>query len=98
MSACRKCGLPLAFKRMPNGKLRPTNPDGSDHWDLCSQTRWKASGRKNVEFGARTKGKVKKADHYVYSGSVPPWDESLGEFRLFTEAEKLAGEVCERRP
>jgi hypothetical protein len=37
--ACRKCGLPLAFKVGPNGKLWPINPDGSDHFDVCSKGR-----------------------------------------------------------
>lgn len=38
-SKCKKCGLPLAWKTLPSGKWCPTNPDGSDHWDLCSATR-----------------------------------------------------------
>jgi len=29
-----------------------------------------------------------------YCGAVPPWDESLGSFREFTEAEKSAGFHC----
>lgn len=35
---CKKCGLPIAFKKLANGKFCPINPDGSDHWDLCKQT------------------------------------------------------------
>ena len=34
---CHKCGKPIAFKRLANGKWCPTNPDGSDHWDDCSK-------------------------------------------------------------
>jgi putative DNA primase/helicase len=30
-SICRKCGLPISFKKLANGKWCPTNPDGSDH-------------------------------------------------------------------
>jgi hypothetical protein len=35
---CRKCGLPIAFKKLSSGKYCPTNPDGSDHFDLCRET------------------------------------------------------------
>lgn len=35
MSTCQRCGSPLAFTKLPSGKLRPSNPDGSDHFDLC---------------------------------------------------------------
>lgn len=31
---------------------------------------------------------------YVYCGEVPPWDESLGDYREFTDRERDAGEVC----
>lgn len=80
--------MPLKFKRTPGGKWSPINPDGSDHWDLC-----KSITRKNegvvIEFFARTGG-----SGYVWCGSVPPWDESLGDFRDFTDAEMQAREVC----
>lgn len=42
---CKKCGLPLAFYRLPNGKACPCNPDGTDHWDLCRTVRY-AKARK----------------------------------------------------
>lgn len=32
---------------------------------------------------------------YVWCGSIPPWDPSLGEFRDFTPEEKAAGLVCQ---
>jgi hypothetical protein len=32
---------------------------------------------------------------YTNGDEVPPWDESLSEFRDFTDSEKLAGIVCE---
>ena len=38
MSNCNKCKLPISFKKLSNGKFCPTNPDGSDHWDLCKAT------------------------------------------------------------
>lgn len=31
---------------------------------------------------------------HVYCGDIPPWDDSLGEFRNFTDVEKRAGVVC----
>lgn len=39
MSKCEDCGLELGFRKNGNGRTEPCNPDGSDHWDLCSQTR-----------------------------------------------------------
>ena len=33
--------------------------------------------------------------HVYCDDRIPPWDESLGAFRDFTDAEKLAGIVCE---
>jgi len=38
MKECRKCGLPLKFEKR-KGKWYPTNPDGSEHWDLCKEIR-----------------------------------------------------------
>jgi hypothetical protein len=29
--ACRDCQAPIAFAKLPNGRFKPTNPDGSDH-------------------------------------------------------------------
>ena len=43
-SQCRKCGAPLGWRRAQfNGvwKWVPTNPDGSDHWDLCRELQTK---------------------------------------------------------
>ncbi len=46
-STCSKCGLPLVFYRLPNGKACPCNPDGTDHWDLCRNVRY-AKAKKGV--------------------------------------------------
>lgn len=62
---CYKCGLPLAFKKLPSGKWYPTNPDGSDHWDLCREV---TNGtidlnrltRKQVTHTVKNIGKVKE--------------------------------------
>lgn len=101
---CNKCGLEIGFRRLPNGKWCPTNPDGSDHWDLCSAT-WIANMSKSEraaydrsQAAARRPRRTLPDDlTHVYTNGdeVPPWDESLGEFRDFTDSEKLAGIVCE---
>lgn len=90
MSAiCRKCGEPLAFRKLSSGKWSPMNPDGSDHWDLCrSITR---AGKPETAPGIPTRG---VGVTHVWAGALPPWDESLGEFRDFTAEEKAAGIVC----
>jgi hypothetical protein len=38
---CDKCGLPLGFRENKRGKREPCNPDGTDHWDTCRETRLK---------------------------------------------------------
>ena len=77
MSECRKCGLPLKFVRR-NGKWWPANPDGSDHWDLCKRTQ-----RKDMVYRPQKEALHKGKHTKFYEGSVPPWDESLGEFECY---------------
>ena len=48
MPVCKKCNLPISFKKIASGKWCPTNPDGSDHWDLCSETRFKNNPNKQA--------------------------------------------------
>lgn len=38
MAKCRDCGLEIGF-RQEGGRWRPTNPDSSDHFDVCSAER-----------------------------------------------------------
>lgn len=87
---CAKCGLPLGFKKLPSGKWCPTNPDGSDHWDLCRETSIAAMTPAerawlNERDAQRAKGVVTVGKHYhkskQYRGAIPPWDESLGDFQ-----------------
>jgi hypothetical protein len=92
MTECRKCGLPLKFKWLRQGKWSPINPDGTDHWDLCKSTTRRAEGIE-ISYEGRTGG-----PGYVWCGRVPPWDESLGEYRPYTDQEMQAREVCEYRP
>lgn len=61
MSKCKDCGLPLAFQQV-NGKLHPTNPDGSDHWDLCSATRIKKVMKNGTPF------KDKQGEGFINAG------------------------------
>lgn len=92
MQNCRKCGSALKFKRLRSGKWSPINPDGSDHWDLCKSITRRAQGTE-IEYFGRTGG-----PGYVWCGPVPPWDESLGDYRCYTDAEMQAREVCVYRP
>lgn len=95
---CRKCGLPIAFKKLPSGKFCPTNPDGSDHWDLCKgvdRTFEVAVARAIREGAAKTYAPM-QGQQYFYTGDIPPWDESLGAFRDFTPEEIAEGKVCQR--
>lgn len=100
---CEKCGRPLAFKQLANGKWCPCDPDGADHWDECKAIQRRAMGILN-EDGSVNWAALRKYDPpriipstdsaYFWCGPVAPWDESLGPFRLFTAAEIEAGEVC----
>ena len=67
---CMKCGSPIAFKKLPSGKFCPTNIDGTDHWDLCSELKFKANPNRPTEaFIARTIGK-----DYIDTGDTStPW-------------------------
>ena len=47
---CKECGSPVSFVKMPNGKLRPVNIDGSDHFDRCSYLTFQRIKRDGVAF------------------------------------------------
>lgn len=71
---CRKCNLPLSFKKLPNGKWYPTNPDGTEHWDLCREEQFRQGKRKPE---TRASGFI-TGPQYVKSTcdcSGPPWEE-----------------------
>lgn len=38
MTSCKQCGLQVNWVR-EGKRVQCHNPDGSDHWDLCSKTR-----------------------------------------------------------
>ena len=71
---CGKCGLPLAFKKLDSGKWCPTNPDGSDHWDICREVYNKKMGITliNHKFGGTTNPRNLKPED-LYQGDAPPW-------------------------
>ena len=102
VKTCYKCGLPIAFKLTPKGRWCPTNLDGSDHWDLCRQT-WLANmspaerayyAERDRIAGLPAPSATPTTATHVWTGEVPPWDNSLGSFRDFTGLEKTAGIVC----
>lgn len=100
LKGCRKCGAVIIFRRKPGrgGELKwwPCNPDGSNHFETCHPPyteAMRAEGQRRhppVKIPCRTRGA------YFWTGPVPPWDESLGAYREFTEAEKAEGLVCSR--
>lgn len=100
MAECRKCGLAIRFgRRVFEGveKWVPVNPDLTDHWDTCKgatrDAEWTARA---IERGNRGRSVTGLHVKHVWSGEVPPWDFSLGDFRDFTAAEKAEGLVCRR--
>ncbi|MDZ4254113.1 MAG: hypothetical protein U1A72_16220 [Sulfuritalea sp.] len=64
MTTCKQCGLPVSWVK-EQGKWKCRNPNGSDHWDLCSQTRTKRALREGIPFkekhghGVRHEGRKK---------------------------------------
>ncbi len=49
MSTCSACGADVTWVRV--GKRKQChNPDGSDHWDLCSKLRFEQVKRTGVHF------------------------------------------------
>lgn len=77
MANCGKCGLPLAFKKLPSGKLCPTNPDGSDHWDLCRLTHLKKTNKRRLDHHCEYMTVPIGKPPVVPDDGLPPWDESL---------------------
>ena len=55
MRACKQCGLPVRWVRTA-GRWHCHNPDGSDHWDLCSKTRFARVRRTGTPFSERRLG------------------------------------------
>ena len=49
MTRCKQCGLPVNWTKV-DGKWKCHNPDGEDHWDLCSKTRFERIKREGEHF------------------------------------------------
>lgn len=100
MSKCRKCGLPLNFVRRAGKygvmKLWPVNPDGTDHWDVCRERSRRILTAADVRILMASHPPLLTHSIYTHfwSGAEAPWDESLGEFRDFTDIEKVELGVC----
>lgn len=75
---CEKCGEPLAFRKLDNGKWSPMNPDGSDHWDICKRIALKKAGKKLLVHELRYMT-VPLGKMPLIESEVPPWDESIVE-------------------
>ena len=52
MSACKQCGLPIRWEK-DGERWKCLNPDGSDHWDRCSEERTKRALREGTPFEDR---------------------------------------------
>ena len=77
---CRKCGLELGFRKLPSGKWCPTNPDGSDHWDLCRETMWKKGLAKPVQEELIGKFTYAVGVAEFFDEDWPPWFASKSEY------------------
>ena len=68
------------------------NKGGTAEWEACRAARRSVPV---VKFHGRTVG---SGDAFVWCGDVPPWHESLGEYRPYTEADRLVSVVCSPHP
>lgn len=66
MSICKQgCGLVIRWVKADSGRKsrwRCLNPDGTDHWDLCSETRTKIVKTQGVPFTDE------KGDGFIFQG------------------------------
>lgn len=65
---------------------------------LCEPSESVPAARQLCRACQSVKGAKPKEGGYVWCGPVPPWDESLGPYREFSDAEKADGAVCRRSP
>ena len=49
---CKQCGAPVRWVRI-DGRWHCHNPDGGDHWDLCSKLRFERIKREGEHFAER---------------------------------------------
>lgn len=83
---CYKCKELVQWRKLPSGKVCPENLDGSDHWDICREKRLQHDPAFRAKIATLDKEREKPITTYskydkLYEGTIPPWDESLGEFR-----------------
>lgn len=92
MAKCQKCGAPIIFRRLTEGKgkgkLCPFNPDGSEHWDDCSENQH--TGKYGAQYkrfkalyrGPDPTGRSRAVEELTVTkrtkGDEPFWDESDG--------------------
>jgi uncharacterized protein YwqG len=93
MAQCYNCGGSISFKKI-DGKWHPRNADGSEHWDVCK--RMQREGQP-IQQKPALYTQSKHTHFWIENQDIPPWDESLGEFRDFTEEEKREGKICQRQ-
>jgi len=63
MTACSQCGATVKWVK-DGQRWKCLNPDGSDHWDLCSKNRWGRVKREGKHFTEkRGRETVKGYDH-----------------------------------
>jgi hypothetical protein len=76
VSACKQCGLSVRWVKAGR-RWKCLNPDGSDHWDLCSKTRTQRALAEGTPFQA-------------YDGEGVTWQEK--DRYMHRQAEPITGE------
>ena len=70
---CEKCGFPIKFKKLENGKWCPTNIDGSDHWDACKEQQSKTFTGNRVM--VMSSGERTGRDYVPTKSDKLPWED-----------------------
>lgn len=86
---CEKCGKPMGFTKLANGKWRPCNPDGSDHWDLC----------RDIRYAKAKAGQCREeswTDEHGTEHRIVWWDGGAKPF-LILQSSKRKGQVAPSR-
>lgn len=71
MPNCKLCGYPIAFSKLSNGRLCPTEPDGTPHFDKCAQRQAVIVRREGKHFtrtGAATTTDNVREEGYKWRG------------------------------
>ena len=98
MSTCKSCGLTIKWLKL-SGKWFCHNPDGSDHWDLCSKMRFERIKATGKRFDSETEsGYLTDLKHSGVQFTMQTSGVIRGENYVPNECDCVPWEVCDKSP